>query len=62
DFIDQVDKERPSEFITVIFPEFLTARWHHQLLHNQTAWLIKLALIYRKNVVVTSVKYHLITT
>lgn len=62
DFIDQVDKERPTEFITVIFPEFLTARWHHQLLHNQTAWLIKLALIYRKNVVVTSVKYHLITT
>ncbi len=62
DFIDQVDKERPTEFITVIFPEFLTAKWHHQLLHNQTAWLIKLALIYRKNVVVTSVKYHLTTT
>lgn len=62
DFIDQVDKEHPTEFITVIFPEFLTARWHHQLLHNQTAWLIKLALIYRKNVVVTSVKYHLTTT
>ena len=62
DFIDQVDKERPTEFITVIFPEFLTARWHHQLLHNQTAWLIKLSLIYKKNVIVTSVKYHLETT
>jgi amino acid transporter len=62
DFIDQVSKEHPTEFVTVIFPEFLTARWHHQLLHNQTAWLIKLSLIYRKNVVVTSVKYHLETT
>ena len=62
DFIDQVSKEHPTEFVTVIFPEFLTARWHHQLLHNQTAWLIKLSLIYRKNVVVTSVKYHLKTT
>jgi len=62
DYIDLVSKEHPTEFITVIFPEFLTARWHHQLLHNQTAWLIKLSLIYKKNVVVTSVKYHLTTT
>lgn len=62
DYIDLVSKEHPTEFITVIFPEFLTAKWHHQLLHNQTAWLIKLSLIYKKNVVVTSVKYHLTTT
>jgi amino acid transporter len=61
-FIDLVSKEHPTEFITVIFPEFVTAKWHHQLLHNQTAWLIKLSLIYKKNVVVTSVKYHLKTT
>ena len=62
DFIDEVTKEHPTEFVTVIFPEFVTARWHHQLLHNQTAWLIKLSLIYKKNVIVTSVKYHLTTT
>lgn len=61
-FIDQVSKEHPTEFVTVIFPEFVTAKWHHQLLHNQTAWLIKLSLMYKKNVVVTSVKYHLKTT
>ncbi|MGZ3725733.1 MAG: APC family permease [Pseudobdellovibrio sp.] len=62
DYIDTVSKEHPTEFVTVIFPEFVTAKWHHQLLHNQTAWLIKLSLIYRKNIVVTSVKYHLTTT
>lgn len=62
DFIDMATKEHPTEFITVIFPEFVTAHWHHQLLHNQTAWLIKLSLIYKKNVIVTSVKYHLTTT
>lgn len=62
DFIDQTSKEQPAEFITVIFPEFVTAKWYHQLLHNQTAWLIKLSLIYKKNVIVTSVKYHLTTT
>lgn len=61
-FIDQVRNEHPSEFITVIFPEFVTYKWYHQLLHNQTAWLIKLSLIYKKNVIVTSVKYHLSTT
>ncbi|MBC7419584.1 MAG: APC family permease [Bdellovibrio sp.] len=62
DFINKISKEHPAEFITVIFPEFLTAKWYHQLLHNQTAWLIKLSLIYKKNVIVTSVKYHLKTT
>ncbi len=61
-FIDDVSKEHPAEFITVIFPEFMTAKWYHQLLHNQTAWVIKLSLIYKKRVIVTSVKYHLTTT
>ncbi|WP_409478224.1 APC family permease [Pseudobdellovibrio sp. HCB154] len=62
DFIDHVRNENPTDFITVIFPEFVTFKWYHQLLHNQTAWLIKLSLIYKKNVIVTSVKYHLSTT
>ncbi|OFZ30510.1 MAG: hypothetical protein A2622_08910 [Bdellovibrionales bacterium RIFCSPHIGHO2_01_FULL_40_29] len=61
-FIDDVSKENPAEFITVIFPEFMTAKWYHQLLHNQTAWAIKLSLIYKKRIIVTSVKYHLTTT
>ncbi|MBC7467506.1 MAG: APC family permease [Bdellovibrio sp.] len=61
-FIDEVAKEHPSEFTTVIFPEFITAKWYHQLLHNQTAWLIKLSLLYKKRIIVTSVKYHLTTT
>jgi amino acid transporter len=62
EFIDHVRNENPADFITVIFPEFVTFKWYHQLLHNQTAWLIKLSLIYKKNVIVTSVKYHLSTT
>lgn len=62
EFINQVSKEHPTEMITVIFPEFVTAKWYHQLLHNQTAWTIKMALLYKKNIVVSSVKYHLTTT
>jgi len=61
-FIDEVSKEKPTEFVTVIFPEFITAKWYHQLLHNQTAWSIKLSLLYKKRIIVTSVKYHLTTT
>jgi hypothetical protein len=61
-FIDDVAKENCGEFITVIFPEFVTAKWYYHPLHNQTAWYIKFALLYRKNVIVTSVKYHLIST
>jgi hypothetical protein len=61
-FIDQASKENPQEYITVIFPEFVTAKWYYNPLHNQTAWYIKFALIYRKNIIVTSVKYHLSST
>ncbi len=62
DFINLVAKEHPTEMTTVIFPEFVTAKWYHQLLHNQTAWTIKMALLYKRNIVVSSVKYHLTST
>lgn len=62
DFIKLVAKEHPTEMTTVIFPEFVTAKWYHQLLHNQTAWTIKMALLYKRNIVVSSVKYHLTST
>ena len=45
--------------VTIVIPEFIPARWWQQLLHNQTALLIKGALLFHKNVVVTDVPYHL---
>jgi hypothetical protein len=30
----------------MVVPEFVPARWWHNLLHNETAWLLKLALLY----------------
>jgi amino acid transporter len=64
DYIDEVgrDLDPKREFITVLIPEFVTARWYHQILHNQTALLIRAALRFKKNKVVTSVRYHLKTT
>jgi hypothetical protein len=45
--------------ITVIIPEFVTRKWRYQVLHNQTALLIRAALMFRRGKVVTSVRYHL---
>jgi len=59
EYIELTNDERPDDFVTVLLPEFVPARWWHHLLHNQRALLIKGALLFRKNVVVTSVPYHL---
>ena len=43
----------------MILPEFVPRRLWQHLLHNQHALLIKGALLFRPNVVVTSVPFHL---
>jgi amino acid transporter len=58
-YLDEVDRQWNNDVITVVLPEFVPARWWHNLLHNQTALLIKGALLFRKNRVVTSVPYRL---
>jgi len=59
EYIGQVEDERPDDYVTIILPEFVPARWWQHLLHNQRALLIKGALLFRPNVVVTSVPFHL---
>jgi amino acid transporter len=59
EYIEQVERERPDDYVTVILPEFVPAKWWQQLLHNQRALLIKGALLFRPNTVVTSVPFHL---
>jgi hypothetical protein len=51
--------QRPDDYITVVLPEFVPARWWHHLFHNQRALLIKGALLFKPNTVVTSVPFHL---
>ena len=48
-----------NHMVTIVIPEFVTKHWWQHLLHNQTAFLIKGTLLFRKNVVVTDVPYHL---
>ncbi|ABB14748.1 APC family permease [Carboxydothermus hydrogenoformans] len=48
-----------GRFIMVVIPEFVPHKWWHFLLHNQTGFKLKTLLLFRKNVLVTSVPYHL---
>ena len=59
DYIEGIRHADPSAYITVILPEFLPHRLWQHLLHNQHALLIKGALLFKPNVVVTSVPFHL---
>jgi amino acid transporter len=59
EYLDHLLAISDHHMVTIIIPEFIPARWWQHLLHNQTALLIKGALLFRKNVVVTDVPYHL---
>jgi amino acid transporter len=65
EFLDQTDHEHnDGRLATVVLPEFIPAQWWHGLLHNQTTWMIKTALIYRRRDqgfqrVIIDIPYHL---
>jgi amino acid transporter len=59
DYVEEVEKEHPWDFVTVVLPEFVPRKWWHHLLHNQRALLIKGALLFKPNLIVTSVPFHL---
>jgi amino acid transporter len=47
DYLYQTDQEiNDGQLATVLLPEFVPMRWWHLLLHNQTATLMRLALLY----------------
>lgn len=50
--------------VTVVIPEFVPLKWWHHLLHNQTAWMLKIALLFhrkqnRRYKVLADVPYYL---
>ncbi len=66
DFLDKADASaNDGQVATVVLPEFIPARWWQGLMHNQTALLLKAALLYDRNNlgrlarVVIDVPYHL---
>ena len=58
-YIERLRRKGSDDFVTVILPEFIPARWWQHFLHNQSSLLLKGALLFKKCVVVVSVPYHL---
>jgi len=58
-YIDELDARWENDVITVLLPEFVVRHWWGNVLHNQTALLLKGRLLFRKGTVVTSLPYHL---
>jgi hypothetical protein len=58
-YIDRRITQHKDQMVTVVLPEFVPARWWQHLLHNQSSLLLKGALLFKPNVIVTSVPYHL---
>ena len=59
EYVEQLEADHPNDYVTVVLPEFVPARWWHHLFHNQRALLIKGALLFKPNTIVTSVPFHL---
>jgi amino acid transporter len=65
DFLDKTDAEHhDGQLAVVVLPELVPAKWWQGLLHNQTAWLLKAALLYsRRHLgfqrVIIDVPFHL---
>jgi hypothetical protein len=58
-YIDELDARWENDIITVLIPEFVVNHWWGNLLHGQSALLLKGRLLFRKGTVVTSLPYHL---
>ncbi len=59
EYVDEVESRYDHDIVTVIIPEFVTKKWWHNLLHNQTSLMIKTLLRMKKGKVVTSIRYYL---
>jgi amino acid transporter len=59
EYIEEAQAAEPNAYLTVVLPEFVPRKLWHHILHNQQALLIKGALLFKPNVAVTSVPYHL---
>jgi amino acid transporter len=49
---------QPNEVITIVVPQFVPQRRWHNILHAQTAMMLRLALLFEPGIVITSVPYQ----
>ena len=59
EYVQRVADERQrDETLTIVVPQFVPRRSWHNLLHAQTAGFLRLALMFRPGIVITSVPYQ----
>jgi len=58
-YVENLRRDAPGELVTVVVPEIVPNRWWEHFLHNKTALHIRTAFLFKPNVVVTAVPFHL---
>lgn len=59
EYIDEIASQRqPNEAITVVVPQFVTKHRWHNLLHMNTASLLRLAFLFKPGIVIAEVPYQ----
>ncbi|MFD0867003.1 APC family permease [Tessaracoccus lubricantis] len=58
-YVSDLRTENPRDVVSVYIPEYVVGHWWEQVLHNQTALLIRTRLHFMQGVMVTSVPYQL---
>ena len=51
-------RSQPNEVITIVVPQFVPRKRWHNVLHAQTAMMLRLALLFQPGIVITSVPYQ----
>ena len=59
DYVRNVRRDSPRDIVAVYIPEYVVGRWWEQLLHNQTALILKGRLLFTPGIMVTSVPFQL---
>jgi hypothetical protein len=59
DYIEEISAKRlPNETLTIVVPQFVPRRAWHNLLHMQTALVLRVVLLFKPGIVVIDVPYH----
>jgi hypothetical protein len=58
-YIQTVRERHPDETLSIVLPEYVVAHWWEYFLHNQTAFRLKAALLFRPGIVVVDIPQRL---
>jgi len=58
-YIRPFNADGVNRVVTIVIPEFVTAKRRHRVLHGQTALIVKRHLLFEPGVVAVSVPYHI---